>query len=112
MPHLILTHSFGDNPLVADALATLSQTAQAQGFKLDRIKAYAIRAENAHLGGQPDAALAHLTFRLMNKPDRSREAVMAWLDELVAVLQNALPDGTTLTAEAAFLPDMYRSVAA
>ncbi len=109
MPHLVVAHSLGNDPRVIELLSALSRTAIDQGFNPSSVKAYAHTLDHAVVGGQSHARLAHLTFRLLDKPERTNAVVEAWLRELVTVVRDILPELDALTAGAEFLPEVYVS---
>ncbi|MEL6686042.1 MAG: hypothetical protein AAFP97_00295 [Pseudomonadota bacterium] len=109
MPHLVLTYSNLDSVAIK-AFQDKSAKALAQmGFAPKSIKCYAIQTSHAHIAGEDDGSFAHLTLRMINKSDRTETVQRAWLDQLNQIASDHFPHNSTLTAEAVFLPPLYRS---
>lgn len=110
MPHLVLTYS-NLNSAAVETFQDQAATALAEkGFTPNSIKCYAVKTSHAHIAGSLGAPFAHMTFRMLDKPERTEDVRSEWLSELCEIAATNFPTECTLTAEAVFLPHVYRSV--
>lgn len=107
MPHILVTHTKGYEDLMPTLLPALAETLEGQGFPLQNVRSYSTPLSHAVVGGKNGAEMMHITFRLLDKPDRTPEIIKGWLDALLTTAKSHLPEGQSVVGESFFLSETY-----
>lgn len=109
MPHIILTHTAELTAIADGMLGDLCDIAEVQGFDRPRIKGYTVPIGSSVMAGVANAPMLRLTFRILDKKERTPTITSKWLSDLLDRAGRDLPEGCILTGEAVHLPEHYES---
>lgn len=107
MPHLHITHTAGVSAKIPAILTAMHDTLAAEGFGSPSIKGYSVEIKHAFIEGKAGGDMAHLNFRLLDKPERTPEVLSGWLLQLKDVMADFLPQHCSITVETHSLPPIY-----